>query len=142
MTPQPSFAHLVRMTDEFGMYEHADHTVPRREHGYCTDDMARLLVVACREPDPDAGVDGLATTALRFLAGAQGTRGDVRGRMNRHGRWQGRHVIEDCWGRSLWGLGTAFARSPHESVRQESGNGLAAWPVRSGGSSVTTTRSP
>ena len=39
--------------------------------------------------------------------------------MNRRGRWQGRHTVEDCWGRSLWGFGTAAARSPHDWMRQD-----------------------
>ena len=49
----PVFDHLLRMTDHRGTFEHACLTEPRREHGYCTDDMARVLVVATREPDPD-----------------------------------------------------------------------------------------
>ena len=40
----PSFAHLLSMTDGIGIFEHADHAEPRREHGYCTDDVARLLI--------------------------------------------------------------------------------------------------
>ena len=32
------------------------HAEPRPEHGYCTDDMARVLVVASREPEPAPGV--------------------------------------------------------------------------------------
>jgi hypothetical protein len=107
------------MTDDNGMFEHADHSTPRREHGYCTDDMARLLVVTCREPHPSPLVLGLAKTALRFLANGQGVSGDTCSRMNRRGRWQGRHTVEDCWGRSLWGFGTAAARSPHDWLRQD-----------------------
>ena len=39
------------MTDERGTFEHAVFAEPRPEHGYCTDDMARVLVVASREPN-------------------------------------------------------------------------------------------
>lgn len=114
----PRFDHLARMTDEHGTFEHADYTTPRREHGYCTDDMARVLVVASREQYPDPVVSGLAETALRFLVDAQGVRGDCHNRRGSRGEWQDRHGVEDCWGRSLWGLGTAAARSPHDAVRQ------------------------
>jgi len=117
--PEPNFAHVARMTDEQGMYEHADHTSPRRELGYCTDDMARLLVVACREPNPSPLVIGLTRAALRFLADAQGVTGDSSNRMNRRGRWEGRRTVEDCWGRSLWGFGTAAARAPQDWMRQD-----------------------
>jgi hypothetical protein len=39
----PVFAHLLRMTNHRATFEHACLTEPRREHGYCTDDMARVL---------------------------------------------------------------------------------------------------
>jgi hypothetical protein len=116
--PAPSFAHIAAMTDERGTFEHADHTTPRPQHGYCVDDMARLLVVATREPDPDAIVRGLARTAFRFLADAQGVSGMSRNRMTSDGRWHGRQGVEDCWGRSLWGLGTAAARGGEGWLRQ------------------------
>jgi hypothetical protein len=118
LNPGPGFEHLARMSDEFGTYEHADHTTPRREHGYCTDDMARVLVVASREPDAGPLVSDLARTALRFVSEAQGTRGDCRNRRDRWGQWHGPYSAEDCWGRSLWGLGTAAARSQNPLVRQ------------------------
>ena len=106
------------MTDEHGTFEHADHSSPRKEGGYCTDDMARVLVVTCREPDPSALVRDLARKALRFVAEAQGARGDCRNRRDGSGHWCSAYGVEDCWGRSLWGLGTAAARSPDDLVRQ------------------------
>ncbi len=118
MTPPPSFAHLQRMTDRYGTYEHADGAAPRPEHGYCTDDMARVLVVASREPDPSQPVSDLARQALRFVADAQGPGGDCRNRRDRQGQWRGPYEVADPWGRSLWGLGTAAARHPRELVRQ------------------------
>ena len=48
--PAPPFQHLQRMTDDVGLLEHAKGIVPRYEHGYCLDDVARGLVVVCREP--------------------------------------------------------------------------------------------
>jgi hypothetical protein len=118
VAPRPSFAHIASMTDERGTFEHADHTQPRREHGYCTDDMARLLVVATREPEPDAVVRSLARTAFRFLSDAQGVDGKICNRMTERRRWRGRRGVEDCWGRSLWAFGTAAACSNTDWLRQ------------------------
>jgi hypothetical protein len=56
-------------------------------------------------------VQQLARGALRFVAIAQGVTGTSRNRRRADGRWQGRRGVEDCWGRSLWGLGTAAGRS-------------------------------
>ena len=115
--PQPSFTHLAHLTDEQGTFEHALHTTPRREHGYCTDDMARVLVVTSREPDPDAEVDRLSATALRFVVDAQGRTGNCRNRLDQLGNWRDQPSVGDCWGRSLWGLGTAAARHPDPALR-------------------------
>ena len=49
--PAPDFGHLLHMTDQRGTFEHALFTQPRPEHGYCSDDMARVLIVVAREPD-------------------------------------------------------------------------------------------
>ncbi len=113
-----SFDHILRLTDEVGMFEHADHTAPRREHGYCTDDMARLLIVTAREPAPTRAVRDLGRTALAFLTDAQGTDGRIRNRRSATGRWKGERTVEDCWGRSLWAFGTAVRHDPHERMRQ------------------------
>jgi hypothetical protein len=116
--PGPRFSHIAAMTDERGTFEHADHTQPRPEHGYCTDDMARLLVVASREKEPDAVVRALTRTAFRFVSDAQGVDGKICNRMTQGRRWSGRRGVEDCWGRSLWAFGTAAARSNAEWLRQ------------------------
>lgn len=107
-----SFDHILALSDHIGMFEHADHTAPRREHGYCTDDVARLLVVIAREPEPSQAVLDLGRTALRFLAEAQGVNGKTRNRRTAAGRWQGEWTVEDCWGRSLWAFGTAVRQPP------------------------------
>lgn len=113
MTP-PTFAHVSSMTDDFGMFEHAEHAQPRREHGYCTDDVARLLIVAVREHDPDQEVRELARTAFEFLMSSQNTTGRTRNRRTANGRWHGRYGVDDCWGRSLWAFGTAAHRAPED----------------------------
>lgn len=116
--PQPRFDHLLHMTDERGTFEHAELTEPRREHGYCTDDMARVLVVTSREPHPSRAVKDLVERSLRFLGDAQDLDGRYRNRMNERGRWTDRPTIEDCWGRALWGLGTAASHARADWVRQ------------------------
>jgi hypothetical protein len=107
----PRFDHLFEMTDDRGTFEHARYSEPRRGLGYCTDDMARVLVVATREPVPAPAVRDLARTSLRFLVDAQGADGSYRNRLSRRGRWEDRPALEDCWGRSIWGLGTAASYS-------------------------------
>ncbi len=114
----PSFDHVLTLSNRIGMFEHADHTEPRPGHGYCTDDMARLLIVITRQPRPTREVTELARTAFRFLAEAQGVAGQVRNRRTADGRWFGQRGVEDCWGRSIWAFGTAAHRAPDEWMRQ------------------------
>jgi hypothetical protein len=110
-SPPPVFDHLLRLTDRRGTFEHALLTEPRPEHGYCTDDIARVLVVATREPDTEGLVNGLAGVAVRFLNEAQSYGGACRNRMDNTGRWTDEPSTGDHWGRCIWGLGTAAAHS-------------------------------
>lgn len=118
--PEVPFRHLQRMTDHIGLLEHAEGIVPRHEHGYCVDDAARGLVVVCRQPDPAQELIILARRYLHFLAQAQAPDGMFRNRLDYDHRWQGKPSAEDCWGRAVWGLGTAAARGPAAGLRQES----------------------
>ena len=112
------FDHLLHLTDRRGTFEHACFAEPRPEHGYCTDDMARVLVVATREPDSGGEVNGLARVAVQFLNDAQSYAGACRNRMDSKGRWEDEPSLEDCWGRCIWGLGTAAAHSDVSLVRR------------------------
>jgi hypothetical protein len=118
VTPAPRFEHLLHLSDERGTFEHARFGEARPEHGYCTDDVARVLVVATRQPDPMPAVRQLAEVSLRFLGEALGFEGHSRNRMDHKGRWRDRPGLDDCWGRSIWALGTAAAQSDTDSVRQ------------------------
>ncbi|TDC83571.1 glycosyltransferase [Micromonospora sp. KC606] len=115
----PSFTHLSRLSDDTGLFEHARHAIVRREHGYCTDDVARGLVVTSREPEPTEEVIRLAERYLAFLTHAQDARGSFHNRMGHDRRWTDQPGLGDWWGRALWGLGTAAARSPAAWIREE-----------------------
>jgi hypothetical protein len=110
-SPAPIFDHLLRLTDRRGTFEHALLAEPRPEHGYCTDDVARVLVVAAREPHAEGPVNGLAGVAVRFLNEAQTFGGACRNRMDNAGHWTDEPSTDDHWGRCIWGLGTAAAHS-------------------------------
>jgi hypothetical protein len=118
-----SFDHIERMSDERGLFEHADGTSPRREHGYCTDDNARLLVVTTREPNSEPA-KRLGRLALGFVLDAQGIDGRSRNRMDRLGRWTDVAGTDDCWGRSVWALGAAATQHADPSIRSRAMRGF------------------
>ncbi len=133
MTPandvhQPLFDHLERLTDDRGLFEHARHTVPRREHGYCVDDVARGLVVVCREPRPGPDVRRLARCYLAFVLDALDPTGACHNRMAVDGKWRDEAAAGDWWGRALWGLGVAAtsAQTPGMRARALVGFRIAA----------------
>jgi hypothetical protein len=123
--PEPDFGHLLTMTDEHGTFEHARFAQPRLEHGYCSDDMARVLVVAARQPDHAPEMRSLAMLSLRFLQDALDSQGRCRNRMNRFGAWEDSPAVDDSWGRTIWGLGTAVSQSDDHLIRNLAGRGLA-----------------
>jgi hypothetical protein len=117
--PEPSFAHLIRLSDDTGLFEHARGSTPLREHGYCVDDVARGLVVICREPAPPAPLIQLAERYLAFLVHAQTAEGMFHNRLSYDRRWFDEAGTGDWWGRAIWGLGTAAARAPVRHLRRE-----------------------
>jgi hypothetical protein len=128
--PAPSFAHLSRLTDGTGLLEHAQLAVARREHGYCTDDVARGLVVTSREPAPSPEVLRLAECYLTFLSHAQDPGGAFHNRLGFDRRWHDDAGVGDWWGRALWGLGTAAARSPVGWIRAQARTAFALGATR------------
>jgi hypothetical protein len=118
--PAVPFRHLYRLTDQIGILEHANGIEPRFEHGYCVDDVARGLVVVCREPSPSQQLVTLARRCLYFLAAAQVPGGQFRNRLGHDRHWHDEPGTGDWWGRALWALGTAAARGPVRGIREES----------------------
>jgi hypothetical protein len=116
---RPSFEHLIRLSDDTGLLEHARGAAPRRHCGYCVDDAARALIVVTREPAAGAAVARLGERALALIAHAQGDGGRFRNRLGFDRRWEDEPGIGDWCGRALWALGTAVAHHPAPWVQEE-----------------------
>ncbi|HZU20839.1 MAG TPA: glycosyltransferase [Gaiellaceae bacterium] len=118
IVPAPRFDHLLRLSDATGIFEHAKLTVPRREHGYCTDDVARALVVLMREPERSAALERLAETCLAFLERAQLPDGRFHNRLSPAGEWLDDVGPDDATGRALWAAGVAALRATDPAHRR------------------------
>jgi hypothetical protein len=70
-----------------------------------------VLLVVSRESDPSSELCQLAWSSLEFLRGAQARDGRFTNRRAKSGAWLGDATSDDCWGRAIWSLGTAIARS-------------------------------
>ena len=82
--PELCLDHLLRMTDDTGIIQHATYSVPARRTGYCVDDNARALIVAVHADRVQASADtrALVTTYLSYLHGSQETDGSFRNFMS------------------------------------------------------------
>ena len=117
-TPEVTFEHVLRLSDDVGIFEHAEGSTPRRHLGYCLDDVARALVVVARQPEPTPLLGDLLDRYLTFVLRAQAPDGRCHNRLAIDRRWTDDAGVDDCWGRALWGLGTAAARATDDVVRR------------------------
>jgi hypothetical protein len=111
--PEIDLRQLRRLTDSTGILQHAKHHVPDRDHGYCTDDNARALIVvsiAHQHLTATDQLDELAVTYLGFLRHAYNPAlATFRNFMGYDRHWLEERGSPDCHGRAVWALGVAAA---------------------------------
>jgi len=115
--PEPSLAHLKRLTDDTGLYQHAKFTTPNRKYGYCTDDNARAVIAMTKyySQYPEPGALELFDIYLSFILHSQNDDGSVRNFMNFDRTWVKNEPASDALGRVLWAFGTVMAKPPSPS---------------------------
>lgn len=121
--PKMQLDHLQRLSDSTGIVQHAIYSIPDHNHGYCTDDNARALIltVMLEELGKDSPeVQALASRYAAFINFAF-NRDTCRFRnfMSFDRRWLEEDGSDDAQGRALWALGTCIGRSRR--------TGLVAW---------------
>lgn len=117
--PELRLDHLIRMTDDTGVIQHATYSVPARSSGYCVDDNARALIVALRADrvSRDSEAKDLVTTYLSYLHCAQSDAGDFKNLMSYDRTLELGPASEDCLGRAIWALGTTVALATDDGCR-------------------------
>lgn len=102
----PSLVHLKRLTDDVGIVQHALYDIPNRSTGYCTDDVARALMLAvAAHRRGDETADTLEAVYLSFLHDAQQSDGRFHNFMSYDRRWLDDVGGGDSIGRAIWALG-------------------------------------
>ncbi len=119
--PDMQIGHFLSMCDDNGLFQHAVHSVPDRSHGYCVDDNARALLLACVLNNPGEQPLSEVLTA-RFAAFVQHAwNPDTRRFRNFMGfnrNWLEDSGSEDSHGRTLWALGESARRDASPSRRR------------------------
>jgi len=98
--------HLQRLTDCFGIVQHANHSIPDYRTGYTTDDNARALVVAIKHhrAHGDDLSRKLAAQYLAFLMFARRPDGRFHNFIGFERKPLDDVGSEDCFGRAMWAL--------------------------------------
>jgi len=106
-----SLDHLERMTDCFGLIQHANYSLPDLRTGYTTDDNARALVVALKHHRlyGDRVSRDLAYRYLAFLMYAQTPEGRFHNFVSYDRKPIDAVGSEDAFGRAFWALAHVLA---------------------------------
>jgi glycosyltransferase involved in cell wall biosynthesis len=113
--PELKLNHLITLTDDTGIIQHARTTVPNLSEGYASDDNSRALIVSLRalehEEDPVV-LHRLAGRYLAFIDFAFNLKNRrFRNFLGYDRRWLEDAGSEDAHGRTLWALGTVVGAS-------------------------------
>jgi glycosyltransferase involved in cell wall biosynthesis len=119
--PALNLTHLLRLTDDTGLIQHATYIVPNYAEGYCIDDNARGLLVSMMLAELELSNGHSLQLATRYLAFIDYAFHDRTGRfrnfMNYQRTWLEEKGSADSHGRTLWALGAVLGRSDHPSLR-------------------------
>lgn len=118
--PEMQTGHFLSMCDDTGLFQHAVYSVPDRSHGYCVDDNARALLLACALNNPGEQRLPEVLTA-RFAAFIQHAWNPdtqrFRNFMGFNRCWLEPSGSEDSHGRTLWALGVCALTDANPSRR-------------------------
>lgn len=104
-------AHLRRMVDDTGIFQHAKFSLPNPQEGYTTDDNARLMLMAAMYYEATGRQEYLdmCYRALAFLQYAERD-GWFRNFCGYDRRFLESAGSQDCYGRCVWCLGYITSR--------------------------------
>ncbi|MCC6907119.1 MAG: glycosyltransferase [Phycisphaerales bacterium] len=118
--PEPCLDHLLRLTDDTGIIQHATFSIPARRTGYCVDDNARALLVAllAHRVTGSPAAKRLIPVYLGFLHYCQREDGGFHNFVDYNRVVESEVGSQDCIGRALWALGAAVLMAPDDGARR------------------------
>jgi glycosyltransferase involved in cell wall biosynthesis len=118
--PELCLEHLIRLTDDTGVIQHATYSVPSRRSGYCVDDNARALIVAAQADRVHGSREtrALVTTYLSYLYSSQDEDGVFRNFMSYERVLESAAPSDDCIGRAIWALGVTVHLAEDDGCRR------------------------
>jgi glycosyltransferase involved in cell wall biosynthesis len=125
--PEIRLDHLMALSDNVGLLQHASFGIPDRDHGYSADDVGRGLaaLMTCYSQQKDEEILPLIRTYVSFLNHSHTETGHFHNFMSYDRRFLDDQGSDETLGRVLWGLGTLVRWGPKEQVRALAQNMMA-----------------
>lgn len=118
--PEFSLTHVLRLTDDTGIIQHAKFGIPNLKEGYCLDDNARALIMALmayqQNKDPEAFE--LLPVYLSYIHYMQLDDGNFRNFLTFNRQYLDEVGSEDSFGRTIWALGYLIECAASNSYRE------------------------
>ncbi len=118
--PPFSLAHILRLTDDTGIIQHAKFGIPNLKEGYCLDDNSRALLMVLMAYRQKKNTDALrlAPIYLSFINYMQNKNGTFRNFLSFNRNFLDETGSEDSFGRTIWALGYLINNPPNDAYLQ------------------------
>ena len=120
LIPAAEFDHLLRLTDDTGIIQHAKYGIPNLKEGYCLDDNSRALLASIMAYNI-AGFDealNLIPIYFSYVHHMQTDTGNFRNFLSFSREFLDEEGSEDAFGRTIWALGYLIKHAPNSAYYQ------------------------
>jgi hypothetical protein len=120
MLPAYNLEHILRLTDDTGIVQHAKYGIPNLKEGYCVDDNSRALLMSLMayRQNKDKEALRLMPVYLSYIHYMQRDNGNFRNFLSFSRQFLDEYGSEDSFGRTIWALGYLLRFPPNDSFRQ------------------------
>lgn len=118
--PKFSLTHVLRLTDDTGIVQHAKYGIPNLKEGYCLDDNARALIMALMAYQRNKSQEAfeLLPVYLSYIHYMQREDGNFRNFLSFNREYLDEVGSEDSFGRTIWALGYLINCAASNSYRE------------------------
>jgi len=118
--PEFSLTHILRLTDDTGVVQHAKYGIPNLKEGYCLDDNARALIMALMAYERSKSKEAveLLPVYISYIHYMQTENGNFRNFLSFNRQYLDEVGSEDSFGRTIWALGYLIGCATSNSYRE------------------------
>lgn len=118
--PKFSLTHVLRLTDDTGIVQHAKYGIPNLKEGYCLDDNARALIMALMAYQRSRSKEAfeLLPIYLSYIHYMQTEDGNFRNFLSFSRQYLDEIGSEDSFGRTIWALGYLIGCAANNSYKE------------------------